>query len=127
MSLREEWKFEYTTQEVFNASKAKIDYHTARLDFWTKKREEVIENIKKDGLEISESVAGSIYQTSTSQRNPQMVVNPVYQTDLNECSQKMEHHKNKLQGFSNWFIVLQKNPDATLQLEIEDVLFFFGK
>ena len=54
---RTSWKFSYTADKLLGAATTKKTWHESRLDWWAKKRDEIKETIKAEGIEIDESVA----------------------------------------------------------------------
>lgn len=54
---RDVWTFSCTADVLLKAATDKHTWHSGRLDWWTKKKEEVLAEIKAEGLEIDESVA----------------------------------------------------------------------
>lgn len=129
---REEWKFQYNAKDLALAAKVKRDHHKQRLEWWEQKQSDVIAEVKEKGLEVSESIAME-YATSQfsgslgSARGAQLVVKNDYQQKLNECNQKMRSHDGKVREYNGWLQVLEANDNQTLELDIEDYLFFFGK
>ncbi|MBK8751636.1 MAG: hypothetical protein IPL99_08280 [Candidatus Competibacteraceae bacterium] len=54
---RKEWKFDYTASKLAEAAKIKLQHHQERLTWWKDKKEQVITQIRGEGLEIDESIA----------------------------------------------------------------------
>lgn len=124
MSNRQEWKFSYQASKLLDASKAKLAFHTDRLDWWEKKKTEVLETVKAEGLEIDESVALGY---SNSGRSTSVNIRNDLLRDLNECVSKIEEHKSKVKVYDSWIQVLSSQGDASFDLHQDDWLFFFGK
>lgn len=57
----------------------------------------------------------------------QIHVDPTLQKDLNECVSKMQSHSDKGRQYDGWEQVLRGNPEARVQLDHDDWMFFFGK
>lgn len=124
MPNRVKWEFSYAADKLLEAATAKNKFHTERLDWWGKKKEEVMTTIKAEGLEIDESVAfgysNSARQTGVSVRNDLLA-------DLNECVGKITEHKALVKDYDAWIQVLASQGQSTFALHQDDWLFFFGK
>lgn len=120
---RTEWTFPYSADKLHAAALAKHQFHTGRLDWWGKKKEEVLTQIKAEGLEIDESVAmgysNSGRQTSVNIRND-------FLRDLNECISKVAEHTSRTKDYDAWMQVLASQGQVTFSLHQDDWLFFFG-
>jgi len=121
---RDKWTFPYAADKLLEAARAKLDFHASRLEWWKKKKEEVLTQIKAEGLEIDESVALGY---SNSMRNTSVNVRNDLLTDLNECVQKINEHKHKMTDYHAWIQVLASQGQAGFDLHQDDWLFFFGK
>jgi hypothetical protein len=51
---RDTWTFRYTAQQLADATKAKIEHHNKCLEFWEARREQLIAEIRADGIEVNE-------------------------------------------------------------------------
>jgi hypothetical protein len=131
--IRTEWKFRYSSQALADAAEAKKMHHQARAEWWSKKQEEVIAEVKEKGLEVAESLSmqygalNSFVGASAANKGAQLVVKNDYQTQLNECHTKINQHSGLVKMYDGWIQVLLANKDDRLDLDIEDYLFFFGK
>ena len=127
---RNEWKFTYTANDLAEAAKAKQLHHQERLTWWETKQEEVIDEVKSKGLEVTESLAMG-YATSNAftggMRGAQLTVKSDYQQKLNECHQKIRGHGERIKEYDGWVQMLSANQKESVSLDIEDWLFFFGK
>ncbi len=122
---REYWTFDYDVHTVAEGAKIKLLYHTARLKWWEDKKKEIMETIKKEGLEIDESVAKGY---SNSARDTQVLIRNDLRRDLTECVDKLNEHKEKMKEYDAWFAVLTAQPsDSVLFLTSKDWHYFFGK
>lgn len=54
------------------------------------------------------------------------VIDSNLQRDLTECQQKILEHNGLVEEYGGWVQVLSGNPEARLELEQDDYLFFFG-
>jgi hypothetical protein len=131
--MRHIWKFAYTADKLLEAAQAKHSFHTGRLTWWTAKRDEIKETIKSDGIEIDESVAdqagksGGYPGYSTLGRPSQVSIRTDLVQDLNECLSKVQEHRGKVREYDAWIQVLESQGKASLDLDQDDWLFFFGK
>jgi len=124
------WKFSYTAEKLLIASHSKKNWHESRLNWWAKKRDEVKETIKSDGIEIDESVAfGSTAYVSnkSAHRDSSVSIRNDLVKDLTECVQKVSEHQNKIKDYDAWIQVLESQGQTSLELHQDDWLFFFGK
>ena len=127
---RASWKFTYTADKLLEAATAKKDFHAGRLDWWANKRKETEALIRSEGIEIDESVAAGAYtgtSFSNSHRGPQVNIRNDLVRDLSECVSKTQEHEAKIRDYGAWIQVLASQGQASLDLQQDDWLFFFGK
>lgn len=123
---RKDWEFEYTAEQLANAAAIKRDYRQSRVEWWEKKKEEVMAEVKDTGLEVSESLANSY--TSNAGRGPQVMVRADLQTKLMECHDRIQKHSSAVREYDGWTQVLESQlPTDKLKLKHADWLFFFGR
>lgn len=127
--LRNEWKFDYTAGKLAAATQDKITFHTDRLDFWKKKREEVLATIRSEGIEVDEKIVLGFRNPKSRdwERGGQVMVRNDLQKDLEEVYDKLHWHTEKLGQYEAWEQVLSANQESRLQLDVEDWQFFFAK
>lgn len=128
---RDEWTFEYTAAKLADAAAAQAAFRRTRFEFWSGKKAEVMQIIKDSGLTVHEDISlglsdKTIY-TSSHRAGAQVLVDPTLQKDLSECVTKMQAHAEKAREYDGWEQVLRGNPEARLQLDHDDWMFFFGK
>lgn len=125
--MRSEWKFSYAITNLFNAATAKRDHHKSRFDWWTSKRGEVMDQIKEDGLQVSESLVSQYSKTGYAVSEAEVKIDPKFQKQLDECVSKMKHHKSKVDSYQVYVEVLGSRPGGdSLELNVDDWTFFFG-
>lgn len=126
---KEQWKFEYTAARVAEAAGAKIDFHQGHLDFWKKKREEIVARIRAEGIEVDEKIvlAHSNPKARDWDRGGEIMIRNDLRKDLAECFRKLAYHMELRDSFDGWRQVLNANPELRLPLDIEDWLYFFGR
>lgn len=129
---RKEWHFNYTSQKLADAAAEKKLHHSKRLTWWQDKQSAVISEVREKGLEVNESIAAEYALSSFIAgggvpRGAQIVVKDDYQVKLNECHQKIQHHSGRVEEYDGWLQMLAANPDQTVELDIDDWLFFFRK
>ena len=126
---RKEWKFDYTASKLAEAAKTKHLHHQERFEWWKEKRDQVMAEIRKDGLEIDEKIA--LEYVSPKRRDweqgAQVTVRNDLKKDLNECLEKLAYHTGLMNDYHGWHQVLIANPEARLSLDHDDWLFFFGQ
>lgn len=123
---RNEWLFEYTASKLAVAAEHKRDFRKARLDWWEAKRNEVMQEVKDSGLEVSESLAMDYSKTSPGV-GPQVMVRNDLQRKLTECYGKIKEHAEMMRQYEGWRQVFVANPESRLQLHHDDWLYFFGE
>ena len=127
--LRDSWKFAYTTNELAEAAKQKLDYHTERLNFWEDRKTEVMKTIKEEGIDVRES---QLSQTNVRRKSwdyrddTQVTVRYDLNKDLQECSEKLSYHQDCIDDYDSWRQVLAAQGDTTVEVDHQDWLFFFG-
>ncbi len=120
------------------AAAAQRDFRIGRIEVWEGKKKEVMERIKDSGLTVHESIASGMsgsnnvnalkYQTTTSSDyGPQVLIDPMMQKDLNECSSKIRTHTELRNQYAAWEQVLSANKESRVKLDHDDWMFFFGK
>jgi hypothetical protein len=126
--IRDEWVFPYTADKLLEAARAKSEFHTGRKEWWTKKRAEVEQQIKTDGIKIDTSVAEQVGKSYTNMdRNASVTVDNRLVKDFQETVGKIEEHRNKVSQYDAWIEVLQSQGQTSFALHQDDWLFFFGK
>ena len=126
---RDFWKFDYTATKLAEAASAKISYHQGHLNLWKAKREELINTIRSEGIEVDEKIVLA-YQNPKARdwdRGGEIMIRNDLRKDLAECFQKLAYHTEQRDTFDGWKQVLDANPENRVQLDIEDWLFFFGR
>ena len=125
---RKEWKFDYTASKLAEAAKTKHQFHQERFDWWKNRKEQVIQQIREEGLEIDESIALEYISPKRRdwEQGTQVTVRNDLKKDLNECLKKLAYHTELVNDYDGWDQVLSANPEARLSLDHQDWLFFFG-
>ncbi len=97
---RKEWKFDYTASKLAEAAKTKHLHHQERFEWWKEKRDQVMAEIRKDGLEIDEKIA--LEYVSPKRRDweqgAQVTVRNDLKKDLDECLEKLAYHTGLMKG-----------------------------
>lgn len=124
---RTSWKFTYTADKLFGAADSKKSWHMERLKWWSDKRKEVEGVIRAEGIEIDESVAAGLGTYANAVRGPQVSIRNDLVKDLSECVMKTTEHEGKCREYDAWMQVLASQGQASLDLNQDDWLFFFGK
>lgn len=126
---RHTWKFDYSAQQIIEATELKLKFHQERFNWWKDKKEQVITQIREEGLEIDENIALEFISPKSRdwERGTQVTVRDDLRKDLNECLKKLAAHTDLINDFNGWHQVLIANPGIPLSLDHEDWLFFFGQ
>jgi hypothetical protein len=122
---RDEWSFAYTAAKLAEAAQTKKDTHLGKRDWWEKKKVEVMAKVRESGIDIRDSVAAS-YSNTKGGYGPQIEIDAGMQRDLSECQAKILEHDNLVRAYDGWVQVLTAHPEARLDLEHDDFLFFYG-
>lgn len=127
--LRDNWKFEYTASKLAAAAAIKKDFHQERLEWWKAKRDEVMNTIRAEGLEIDEKIvmAYSNPKARDWDRGAEVMIRNDLQKDLQECLKKLQYHSERADDYDGWQQVLAANPETRQQLDQADWIFFFGR
>ncbi len=125
--LRDKWDFEYSGAQLCEAAAKRIAFHQERLKWWKDKRQEVMAQIRTEGLEINESMVLA-YQNPKSRDwvdSTQVMIRSDLKQALIECQKKLSEHTERLSDFSGWYLMLKANPEVRKSLDLNDWLFFF--
>lgn len=127
--LRDQWKFRYTAGQLAEAAQSKIAFHRDRLDFWEARRKEIIGRVKADGIEVNEK---TVLQSPSPklrdfQQGGEIVIRNDLRKSLAESYEKLAYHTGRHDTFDGWRQVLGANAEDSIELDIEDWLFFFGR
>lgn len=125
---RDEWKFEYAATQLAEAAQAKARLHQERLSWWKGQKDQVMDTIRAEGLEIDEKVVGqqSVMKGRDWQDATRVTVRNDLRQQLDECLKKLSYHTEKLHSFRGWIEILEANTQSRLALDHEDWRFFFG-
>jgi len=123
--LRKDWTFEYTARDLAAAAIKQREDRTARKKRWEDQYASVMAEVKASGIEVSESLANAV-SNSTYGRGPQVMVRADLQTKLSECHSRIQTHDNAAREYDAWSLVLAANEEARLKLNHADWLYFFG-
>lgn len=123
---RDEWVFTYTASKLAEAAANKQEKHSKKLLWWEGKKKETMAKVTEAGIEVQDSVAAS-YSNTKGGFGPQIRIDAGLQRDLSECQDKIMEHHGKVNQYNGWVQVLNANPEARLELDHDDYLFFFGE
>lgn len=129
---RGDWVFTYSAKTLFSAATAKRDHHLSRREWWSKKKEEVLAEIKQDGLSVNESIVDELmkvgYSNNTRVVNQGSVyIKPELLEQMRECQTKISAHADSATVYDGWIQAMQAAGDKSFELNINDWLFFFSK
>ena len=122
---RSDWEFSYPAGVLAKAAEKKREYRQSRVEWWEKRKAELMLEVKESGLEVSESIATGYSNGAGS--GPKVMVRTDLQTKLTECHTRIQKHLEYVREYDGWAQVLSANLNSTLQLKHGDWLFFFGR
>lgn len=127
--LRDDWKFDYTATQLADAAREKITFHEGQLDFWKKKRAEIMATIKDEGIEINEKIALAFDNPKARDwdRGGDIMIRNDLRKALLETFEKLKYHTRSRDTYDGWHQVLTANNAHSFSLDISDWLFFFGR
>jgi len=117
MRNRHQWSFEFNATELADAADRKIAHHTERLGWWNTEADAAEAQLRATGVEFRE-----YSQTGGSRLD--VVIDPGLSKRLSECKQKIEHHRDRLDEFTTYKAMFERDPVATFQLDTDDVRHF---
>lgn len=127
---RHEWEFGYSAEKIAIGAEAQLANREERRVFWQKQYDEYLEQLRSNGIEVSESAAlvtGGTGAAYSGGFGPQVMINPDYQRKLTECHLKIREHLEAARKYDEWIKVLRaQRPDHHLELNFDDWEFFFG-
>jgi len=126
---RDQWTFQYSANQLAEASQKKIKFHNERLEFWGARRSKIIDQIKADGIEVNEK---SVLQYTTPkmrdyQEGGDIMIRNDLRKSLAEAYEKLSYHTGRRDIYDGWRQVLEANSEDKIDLHIDDWLFFFGQ
>lgn len=124
--IRNKWEFEYTGSQLAVAAKKKCQHRLDRLSRWEEQKAQVMAEVRKSGIEVSESV-GAAYANKTSGYAPEVMVRTDLQKKLSECHIKIMEHSAAAREYDGWRQVMSASPNARVPLNHDDWLYFFGE
>ena len=131
---RDDWTVPYTGAALLTAAKEKAQFHEGRMMWWKQKKADLMEQIKAEGIVISESVVDELgklgYHTmanSGGRAGPDVTLDPKMVSQLRESAGKVAEHETKISGYKAWVQMLESHQAANFDLDNDDWMYFFGK
>jgi hypothetical protein len=129
---RDTWTFRYTAKQLAEATKAKIEHHDKCLEFWDGRREQLIAEIRADGIEVNEK---AVLQTPERMNikgrdwttGGDVMIRNDLRKSLTETYEKLAYHTSRRDQYKGWLKAFTDNPENSHELDMDDWLFFFGK
>ena len=127
--LRDTWKFTYTAARLAEGADAKLKFHDERILWWKKRKDELVTQIRTDGIEVAEGAAlgYSNPKSRDYERGAKVMVRNDLKDKLDECMEKLAYHVGKHRDYDGWAQVLKANLGDRLETDMDDWLFYFGK
>lgn len=117
MSQRTSWRFAYSGEQVAAGAQRKAEHHRAREEWWRGEKAEAETKMRAATVELAELPV-------TGGTRVEIKIDPALTARYNECTGKMQQHKQAAEEFERWASVLQANPLDRLQLDADDIHFF---
>ncbi len=114
---RNEWKFQFSGDELLNASTEKVTYHTERLNWWGAELASSETALRERGVEFRE------YQQTGGSRL-ETVLDPDLSRRVSECRSKIDHHREMLRDFTMYVNLFDRNRETMFPLSSHDVRHF---
>jgi hypothetical protein len=125
---RKSWTFGYKGEDLSVAARRKEGFHRERLEAWKKVKDKTMESIREDGLCIGEGPAAGFRRTKRRDwDDAQVTVREDLSRRLDQCLEKLGHHTGMADSYAGWLQVLEAVPEARLELDHDDWLYFFGR
>lgn len=126
---REKWNFSYSGAALADAARGKISFHAERLDWWKRKKDEVIAKIRSEGIEVDEKIALEYSNPKARDwdKGGELLIRNDLRKQLAECFEKLSHHTGETSEYDAWVQTLDAHPEQEFSLDIADWLYFFRK
>src|SRR5262245_30132487 len=129
---RNEWGVEYTGAKLAVAANEKASYHSQRVLVWQQKKEDVIAEIRSDGMQINESIVDEMrklgnYTTSNIGDGPSVTIRHDLLERLGEAHSKVVRHEKLVKEYDAWLQMMNAHNDHRFFLQHDDWLYFFGR
>lgn len=129
---RDNWTFRYTANQLAEATRAKIEHHVKCLEFWDSRREQLIAEIRADGIEVNEK---TVLQTPERPHikgrdwtgGGDVMIRNDLRKSLAESYEKLSYHTVRRDQYNGWLQAFTDNPENSHELDMDDWQFFFGK
>lgn len=133
--LRTQWEFTYTARQVAYGARKQKEYRDSRRALWEAKHNEVLEQIRAQGLLVNSGAMESMLETMTvassymkggnSGSTPTISIDKKLQDKFTESFRKKEEHLALSEQYEVWIQTLEAQPDEVLKITYEDFKFFF--
>ncbi len=125
---RSKWTFTYSADALIEAAKTQRDDRLMRRGRWEKQRNNVMEDIKKDGITVNEPQSKTLSNDRSALygRGSRIMIRADLQEKLEECEDRIRLHDNAAREYDGWIQALTANGMEKFPLAIDDWLYFFG-
>lgn len=125
MSKRNEWEFQYQASDLLEAAEAEYQKREERIGYWRDKREEVLEKLKQEGLEITNWNEGSGVTKASIGSAIDVQFDQKLIGRLRECEQWLERARSEKKEYAMWVQVFSDcQSTQAFQLHGHDVAYF---
>lgn len=122
--LRSEWSFEYQAGDLLEAANKEFDKRIERIDYWKEKREEVLNRLKDEGLEITNWNSGSETKLSAGSAIDVQFDQKLIGR-LRECEKYLEKARNEKKEFAMWIQAFSDRQSGEgFKLHAQDIAYF---
>lgn len=116
---REKWLFEFKHGELLAASQEREKYHRQHADDWDGAAKALDEEMTKTARVEEQPITGGV--------NRVLRFDPGLQAEMNTAVVRRQYHSTKQELYARWVLALGRTPEASRQLNVDDVAFFFAE
>lgn len=118
MTVRNEWRFQFSASVISKAAKDEAAYHEERLDWWKIEQERATEQAKAASVVVRKHEV-------TGGKRVEVVLDPSVSKRLQECESKISAHRAAFDDFKRWADAMSAmQPRQNYDLDPDDVAYF---
>ncbi len=121
---RTEWEFEYQAGDLLAAAQKEFDRREERIEYWKEQREQVLEKLKNEGLDITRWNEGEYTKASVGTRID-VGFDAKLMGRLQECQKYLERAREEKKEFAMWIQAFGNCQDTQgFKLDAPDISYF---